>query len=187
MLSLLFCSLVPAMAQRKIQQLDEDEARKQEQLKAYERSGKGFSADKFTFGGNAGLSMSGGYTYFLAQPLVGYKVKPGTIPGVGFTYIYLGYKGSAGTYSTNAYGPIVFLRQHLLEQVFAYAEYQPINYSRQLTLSKPAERVWENQLFVGGGVRSGPALVYVLYNVLYDSQTSFFNSSPWYFRVGFFF
>lgn len=183
-LSFLLSASLTSEAQRKIQQLDDEEAKKNEQMKAYEK--KGFSKEKLTYGGNAGLSFTNGFTFLMVQPLIGYRVRPKTIPGTGITYIYLGYKGNGVDYSMNAFGPILFLRQELIGQVFAYGEWQPINYERRTSFSKPPERVWDNQLFLGGGLSSGGAQVYILYNVLFDETNSFFNQSPWYIRIGFF-
>ena len=43
-------------AQRKMQQLDEEEAKKQEQLKAYEKKDRKFDPEKLVYGGNLGGS-----------------------------------------------------------------------------------------------------------------------------------
>ncbi|MCG9880071.1 MAG: hypothetical protein MH472_05680, partial [Bacteroidia bacterium] len=147
-----FCILsIPAMAQRKLQQLDEDEAKKREQLKAYENKNKGFDPDKMVYGGNAGLSFSNFGTFVMAQPMVGYRVLPHTILGVGANYIYFSRNLSANQKQvTHTYGPLVFAQQEILSVLIAHAEWQPINYEyfRTLTIS---ERRWLNQFFVGGG------------------------------------
>jgi hypothetical protein len=171
-------------AQRKLQQLDEEEAKKQEQLKAYEGKRTGFDPEKLTFGGNIGGGFSGTYGYFLAQPMVGYRVKPKTILGTGFTYIYESQKFNNKTYSSSAYGPILFARQGLIGNFFAHAEWAPMNYEVFLTPTV-SERQWFNQLFVGGGTGGQGAQVYVLYNVLHYQNP--YASSPWYFRIGFMF
>jgi hypothetical protein len=172
--------------QRKLQQLDDEEAKKQEQLKAYEKKDKKFDIDKLVYGGNVGISFSGGGSYILAQPMVGYKIYPKTILGSGFTYIYQSITFNNVKYSTSAYGPILFARQNLFGQIFGHFEYQPINYERTSSVTLKSERIWSNQLFVGGGLGGNGIQVYVLYNLLYDNN-SFYSTSPWYIRVGFMF
>jgi hypothetical protein len=172
------------IAQRKIQQLDEEEAKKQEQLKAYEKGKKGFDKDKLVYGGNVGAAFSSNSSYILAQPLVGYKVKEKTILGTGFTYIYYSntFNGIKSNYS--AYGPILFARQILIPQIFAHVEWQPINYPRYRSINV-VERTWSNQLFVGGGIGSNGAQVYVLYDLLHSKDS--YYSSPLLIRIGFMF
>ncbi len=173
-------------AQRKMQQLDEDEAKKQEQLKAYEGSTKGFDPEKLVYGGNIGGSVSNTGSFVLAQPMVGYKIKPKTILGAGFTYVYQSYNYGGVKFSSNAYGPMLFARQNLLPIIFLHTEWHPINYERFYTYNK-SERVWSNQYFIGGGYGGDGAQIYVLYNLLYNEKTSFYNVSPWLIRIGFLF
>jgi hypothetical protein len=186
-LSILIFGATTSYAQRKMQQLDEDEAKKQEQLKAYEGKKRGFDKDKMVYGGNVGLAFSNGGTFVLAQPMVGYRVLPKTILGTGGTYIYQSIPITANTkINTNAFGPILFVQQEILPIIFAHAEWQPINYERFRTLTV-SERVWSNQLFIGGGYGGTGAQIFLLYNLLYDEQTSFYRNSPWFVRVGFMF
>ncbi len=185
-LTILCFLAISGSAQRKIQQLDEEEAQKQEQLKAYERVNKGFDPEKLVYGGNIGVSINTASTFVLAQPMIGYKVLPKTILGTGFTYVYQNYNFSGVKFSTNAYGPMIFARQHLIPQIFLHTEWHPINFERYYTYNK-SERIWSNQYFVGGGYGSDGAQVYILYNLLYNENTSFYNSSPWLVRIGFLF
>ncbi|MDZ4668050.1 MAG: hypothetical protein SGJ00_09210 [bacterium] len=171
-------------AQRKLQQLDEEEAKKQEQLKAYEGTKKGFDPSKLTYGGNVGGGFSGNYGYFLAQPMVGYMVKPKTMLGTGFTYIYESQKFNNKTFTSTAYGPLLFARQGLFGNIFAHVEYAPMNYQVYKTPTI-SERQWFNQLYVGGGMGGRGAQIYLLYNVLHDQNP--YANSPWYFRIGFMF
>lgn len=167
--------------QRKMQQLDEEEAKKQEQLKAYEKGKSGFDPDKLTFGGNFGGGFTSSNTYILLQPLAGYYIKPKTIPGLGFNYIYQSVKSTGVTYTSSSYGPIVFLRQGVLGNVFLHTEYSPMNYQLYFNSN---DRVWVQQLFVGGGLGGRGGQVFILYNLLQD-QSPFVNQSPWYIRIGF--
>jgi hypothetical protein len=176
-------------AQRKMQELDEEEAKKEQELKKYESNKKGFDKDKLSLGGNVGASFANGGMFIMLQPMVGYYVLPKTMAGVGATYIYQSYTVNTATgtkkYSSNIYGPILFARQQLLPSLFLHGEYQPINYSRFNSIANKEERHWVNQLFVGGGYggRSG-GFIFVLYDVLWDQNTSIYGS-PWAIRMGF--
>lgn len=172
-------------AQRKMQQLDEEEAKKQEQLKAYEKKDRKFDPEKLVYGGNLGGAISNNGSYFLLQPMVGYRVLEKTIPGLGFNYTYQSVKYNTGqTLSSSNYGPIVFLRQGLFGNVFAHAEWSPMNYQLYSSFTK-SERIWVNQAFIGGGFGGDGVQVYVLYNLLQDQSP--FEGSPWYLRIGFLF
>ena len=170
-------------AQRKMQELDEEEAKKEQELKKYESNKKGFDKDKLSFGGNVGASFANGGMFIMLQPMVGYYVLPKTMAGVGATYIYQSYTYMGKKYSSNTYGPILFARQQLLPSVFLHGEYQPINYEIYNPLAGKEERHWVNQLFVGGGYggRSG-GFIFVLYDVLWDQNTSIYGS-PWAIRM----
>lgn len=177
----------PVWAQRKIQQLDEEEAQKQDQLKAYERKSGGFDKDKMVYGGNVGLSFTSFGTFALAQPMVGYRVLPHTILGTGFTYIYFSRNITVNQkLTTHTYGPLLFAQQEILQKFIAHVEYQPINYEyfRSLNVS---ERVWLNQFFVGGGFGTNGAQILILYDLNFNSQTAIYRDSPWLLRVGFMF
>lgn len=184
----IFClCTAPNWAQRKMQQLDEEEAKKQEQLKAYEGKQNGFNKDKLVFGGNVGLSFSDIGTFALAQPMIGYRVFPHTILGAGLIYIYQSRNLTPSLkINTHTYGPLVFAQQEILSALIAHAEWQPINYEYFRSFTR-SERVWLNQFFVGGGYGSNGAQILLLYDLLYDSKTSIYRNSPYLLRIGFMF
>ncbi len=174
-------------AQRKVQQLDEEEAKKREELKTYEKDKKGFDKDKLTFGGNVGGTLSNGVSFLMLQPMVGYYFLPKTMAGVGATYIYYQVKNNLGQkYSTNIYGPIIFARQQVLPSIFAHGEWQPINYERYNLTKNNYERFWSNQLLLGGGYGGKTGVfIFALYDVLHDENS--FYANPLMIRVGFMF
>ena len=177
----------PVWSQRKIQQLDEEEAQKQEQLKAYERKSSGFDIDKMVYGGNIGLSLSSFGTFVLAQPMVGYRVFPHTILGTGFIYIYQSRNLTPNLkINTNTYGPLIFAQQEILSKFIAHAEWQPINYEyiRSINIS---ERKWINQFFIGGGFGNNGAQILLLYDLAYSSNSAIYRNSPYLLRIGFMF
>lgn len=188
LIATLICfSLNQGLAQRKLQNLDEDKAAEnKKQEETYGKSGKNWS-ERFVFGGNLGGGIGSNSTFLLVQPIIGYKLTETTITGAGATYIYSSFKFGGKQYSTSVYGPILFVRQNFLENFFAMAEYQPINYEYYDFLQNSSARTWYQQLNIGGGYGSIPgAYIAVLYNVLYDSKNQIFNN-PLDIRVGFFF
>ncbi|MBC7384447.1 MAG: hypothetical protein H7296_15880 [Bacteroidia bacterium] len=183
---ILFISLLisfSVQAQRKLKQLDEEEAKKKEQYETQDDKGI-FNKDKWTFGGNVGGYFFSGGGFFFAQPLAGYRVTEKTIVGTGITYMYQGINLNGKKYSANIYGPVLFVRQQVLNQLFAHIQYQPINYPRGYN---SADRIWENVLYIGGGY-GGSKGVYIgaLYNILWMENKSFYGS-PLQINFGFMF
>ena len=164
---------------------------------AKKRKQKSPFLEKTRFGGNVGFSF-GSYTYIELSPKMYYLLQDNLGLGLGFSYYYwknnnappqgvTGYKTSGNTYGLNMsvwYNPIGPLTLQ--------AEYEPLNFDVYQGLDVVNnryiyEREWVHGLLLGGGIRqqSGRVnmFVMVLYNVLYDSQRTFY-SSPWVIRIG---
>lgn len=172
-----------AMAQRKLKQLDEDEAQKKEQYEGAQKN-KFFDPKKWTFGGNLGGSIYANGYFFMAQPIAGYMIAEKTMLGVGATYMFQSQTYNGKKYTHSIYGPILFARQLVLEQFFAHIEYQPLNYGLYSYLTNGEKRQWENILYAGAGYggKKGAYLI-VLYNLLWNENTSLYYS-PWDIRMG---
>ncbi len=181
LISLLFS--FSASAQRKLKQLDEEEAQKKEQYEGPQKN-KFYDPEKWTFGGNLGASFYTGGYFFMAQPIAGYMVAENTMLGVGATYMFQSQTFYGKKYSSNIYGPILFARQQFLEQFFAHMEYQPLNYGHYDYFTNSEKRQWENILYagIGYGEKRG-AYIIALYNVLWNESTSLYYS-PWDLRMG---
>ncbi len=188
-------------AQRKLKEMDSDkQAEKDEMME----DGKEPLADRISYGGNITGGIGSGGSYFLLQPQVFYKLKPKTIVGAGFTYIYWSQKyinpnGTTTTFDDNAIGFNLLARQTLFGPVFLHAEYMPLNFTTYNRLGDE-KRIWGNSLYLGGGYNSGSnqgagAYVLILYDVLWKQDdlsdpttfTKNFYLSPWSFRIGFMF
>jgi len=187
-LTLLIFASLNASAQRKMQQIDEEESKKKEEFeKQYEKSNPSSSDKKWIFGGNFTGGLGSNSSFLLIQPIAGYKIKPNTIIGGGATYIYSSFTFNRKTYSTSVYGPLVYLRQNILESFFAQAEYQPLNYNYYDVNLNTDYRRWLQQLYLGGGYGSIPGVyIGLFYNVLFDNTNQIFPS-PLDIRFGFFF
>ncbi len=188
---ILFISILissPVLAQRKLKQLDEEEAQKKEKFEDT-KTNKLFDAERWSFGGNLGGNFYNNVAAFNIQPIAGYHITEKTTVGAGFTYIYYKY---ASYPASTVYGPIVFGRYQVLPSVFAHTEYQPLNYTPYDALGNTFPRQWQNHLYVGGGygARKGGYII-VLYDVLYSAgQSGYYdyNLLPgWVLRFGIFF
>ncbi|MFA9214849.1 MAG: hypothetical protein ACEQSR_13565 [Candidatus Methylacidiphilales bacterium] len=190
-LTLVF-SINIASAQRKTPELDKQKV--EEQKKADETFGGNDSwKDKMIYGGNIGGSLGNLSSFFMIQPIVGYKITDKFQAGLCPLYIYSSrtYQLTTGknfTQSVNAFGPGVFGRYLINDNIFAHVEYLGLSYKIYDELSGLDISKFSNSAYVGGGYMPGGAGVYVvvLYDLLYNSSTSFYQS-PFDIRIGFVF
>ncbi len=179
------------------EKVEEPVAKKSTSSQAKRQQPQGSFMEKARFGGNVGFSF-GTYTYIELSPKMYYLLQDNIGLGLGISYYYwknnsaptqgvTGYKTSGNTYGLNMsvwYNPIGPLTLQ--------AEYEPLNFDvyQGLDASNSRyiyEREWVQGLLLGAGLRqqSGRVNMFfmVLYNVLYDSQRTFY-SSPWVIRIG---
>lgn len=151
---------------------------------------------RLVFGGGLGLQF-GDQTMIDIEPIIGYKITPQLIGGIGVKYIYYNtkyyYYYSNGTsqlveYSTNIYGGSVFGRYYFIENVFGHVEYEV------LSLEVPddfnyGEYVRTNitSFLVGGGYsqalgENASIGISVLYNLTEDNYSPYSNPII---RIGF--
>lgn len=193
---------LPIWAQRKAQQLDEQQADEQAKIEQYEGSKKSSFADRFYFGGNFGGGFSTGYSLLMVQPIVGFKVTDKFSFGLDPLYIYSSqtYQVSNGITTRNVelnnsvVGPGIFTKYNIIENIFAYSEYQGISFKAPVYDKFQANFVnkdfWNNNLYLGGGYSSNGSgsgtYIMLLYNVLYDAKNTFYGR-PYDIRIGFLF
>lgn len=116
-----------------------------------EKPESSFSWDRFFWGGNVGAWI-GNPTFVDLSPLVGYKITEKFSAGVGVIYNYYSYTYSNYKYSTNLIGSRLYGRYFIFENVFAQAGWDHINRDNPYAFN-PNERVWVDNVLVGGGVR----------------------------------
>ncbi|MEI6577605.1 MAG: hypothetical protein WCO63_15630 [Bacteroidota bacterium] len=104
--------------------------------------------DRLFFGGNLGLSF-GTVTLIDISPLVGYKISPQFVAGLGLTYQYYQDNTYTPAYKTDVYGGRVFARYYTKIQIFLHTEYEILNYLQYTNFG--SQRVNENNFYVGGG------------------------------------
>ncbi len=107
-------------------------------------------------GGNFGLQF-GSVTAIDVSPILGYRITENIAVGIGATYQYFKDARYVPAISTDIYGGRLFARYYFFEKFFLHAEYEIINYEKISiipgTNNMLNERLWENNLFLGGGYR----------------------------------
>lgn len=147
------------------------------------RGGDGGLGDKIYFGGGGGFSGGTNYLNLSVSPLVGYKFTERFSAGMQFTYQYV--KFNQLDVSINNYGGGPFLRYNVTEKLFAYTQYEYMNFG----VSNSEERFDFNSFFVGMGYSEpiGDNVAFnitALYNLLYQDGSNSPYQSPLVFRVG---
>jgi hypothetical protein len=140
--------------------------------------------DKFYFGGGGGFSGGTNYINLSLSPLVGYKITEAFSGGVQITYQYV----KSGNYKISNYGGGPFLRYNVSEKLFAYTQYEYLNFG-YYDLRGEIQRLGFDSWFVGLGYTEpiGKNLsfnIMALYNLLYSDGTNTPYQSPLVFRVG---
>ena len=141
--------------------------------------------DHLVYGGNMGLSF-GNVTSIGISPIVGYKVTPKFIPGIGASYNYIKFNYvNYPSESTHILGGSIWARSYVFENVFADAEYEVLN-GEWDPYYRPGVRYNLNSGLVGGGYQQGfgglSSYVIVLYNVTQGPDSPY--ASPLIIRVG---
>jgi hypothetical protein len=181
-----------AYSQRKKPNLDNQKT--DEQKAANEAYGQDDSwKDKVFFGGNLGGGFGNGGSFFLIQPIVGYKFTDKIQAGICPMYLHSSRtfelsNGSKKELSVNAYGPGVFGRYFINENFFAHTEYLGIKHTYLNDFDGTEVSKFSNCFYVGGGYTpsDGGIFAVFLYDLLFDAKTSFYIE-PYVIRVGFMF
>lgn len=185
-------------AQRKVEQLDPEKTEEAKQKQAQNEKEEAKLPkwfDKLSYGGNVGAYFSSGGSMVNLQPTLFYRYTDNTIGGIGGSYYYWSrtYATGAGnqTYSDDAFGFNLFVRQIVFDGIFAHAEYMPLNYNVYDASTRKISKQWVDAFLVGGGTnnatskRSGFYFA-VLYDLLYDANKSL-SATPLHLRTGFYF
>jgi hypothetical protein len=139
--------------------------------------------DKFVFGGGVGLQV-GSQTYIELSPKLGYRLSEKALIGGGVNYIYYSdYDGNQSIYGGN-----LFASYEPIENIFAWTEYEMLNFGYYNTNSE-FNRKWVNSPFIGIGYRQpmgerGFIQLIFLYNLNFNSDSPY--TSPWVPRISFF-
>lgn len=139
--------------------------------------------ERFYLGGGMDLAVDQNRTLIGVSPSLGFMLTKSTSIGTGITYQI--YYDRFNQFNTTIYGYRFFLRQNLIAQIFAYAEYENLSYEVDFFVDN-SDREWQDAFYLGGGYykpitdRFG-FLAIGLYNMMNRNYTG----SPWSFRAGF--
>lgn len=180
------------LSQRKTPELDTQ--KNDEEVEANKTFGTNDSwKDKMIYGGNIGGSLGNISSFFMIQPIIGYRISEKFQAGISPLYIYSSRtfqltSGKTLTQSISAYGPGVYGRYFINPNIFAHTEYLGLSYKIYNEISGVDVSRYSNSMFVGGGYIPGESGVYIvaLYDLLYNSNNSFYNN-PIDIRIGFVF
>ncbi|MHC1707945.1 MAG: hypothetical protein AB9842_10555 [Bacteroidales bacterium] len=149
----------------------------------------GFDPDRLVFGGNLGFQF-GTVTLVDVSPLIGYRFTDQIMAGAGISYQFFEDKRFDPDFSTSIYGGRLFGRYYFLENFFAHAEYELLNYD--FGFVDPfgyfnTRRVNANNMYVGAGLvlpigQRSAFNIMLLYNLNENAESLY--SNPVY-RVGF--
>lgn len=144
----------------------------------------------FFTGGSFGLQF-GTTTAIDISPILGYRFTEHIAAGIGVTYQYYRNGRYTPAIQTDLYGGRVFARFYFLEKLFLHGEAELINFERIAFIPRIGatqnERIWENNLFLGGGFRQlmgefTSMHISVLYNFNQGPYSPFSNPQI---RIGF--
>ncbi len=139
---------------------------------------------RFYFGGGLDLAFDQNVAIVGGSPILGFMVTRSTSIGTGVTYQYI--QNRITGVSGNIFGYRIFVRQNLIAQFFAYAEYEKLGYKSEFDNS----RFWfVPEYRAGGGFfqslseRAGFQAM-ILYTVSNSRETNNVGN-PWTYRAGF--
>ncbi len=146
--------------------------------------------DRIYFGGGGSFSANSNQKNISVFPQIGYKITDNYSAGVGIIYQYVRI-GNPINKSLSNYGWSIFNRYNIIQQFFAYAEFERLSFEYFTDRGfKQTTRDGYNSLLLGGGYaqrlgRRASFNIMALYNVFYDgSDLNQPYGSPWVLRAG---
>lgn len=141
--------------------------------------------ERIGIGGNLGLRI-GNPTYIEVSPILGYRISPFLMPGIGVSYRYIKYRMYGfNPQGVNLYGASAWMRVYPVPMVFGYAEYELLN-GEWDPFYRPGIRSNIFTTFVGAGysqeMNGSSSYVMVLFAVNQEAFSPYVNPVI---RVGF--
>jgi hypothetical protein len=149
---------------------------------SYMSMGQSFDRSKLEFGGNLGLQF-GDYTLINIAPQIGYRLTSYFTAGAGVSYTYLkdkfwstsnqSYKYSASYFGMNVYGRFYPLQYAVISvQPEASRMWATYNYAT----GKERINEFVPSVLIGGGLRYGPVIAMIQYDLIQDKNSPYSNS-----------
>jgi len=131
--------------------------------------------DKLVLGGNVGANF-GTRTFVQFSPVIGYRIKPKLISGIGLNYNYFSDPFQKGS----IYGPSVFTRYQVMQGLFLHTEFQQSFAKFELKGSEQSRQVDFPMFLLGGGYYttlggSSRIGITVLFDVIEDRNSFYQN------------
>jgi hypothetical protein len=145
---------------------------------------------RYFTGGSFGIQF-GTITAIDISPIIGYRFTENIAAGIGGTYQYYRDGRFMPALKTDIYGGRAFARYYFLEKLFLHGEIEIINFEKIAFMpgvsSTQKERIWENNIFLGGGYREllgefSSMHISILYNFNQGPYSPFSNPQI---RIGF--
>lgn len=157
--------------------------------------------DRLYTGGNMNLGVSNGILFFMANPIVGYRINQKLSAGIGGKYVYFGALGNSSSvpnFSSKIYGGSLFSKYLFTDNLFAHTELELLN-AYNLNPNSPdyGDRALAKMFMAGGGYsyRLGPNAsfqIMLLYDFINDVNSPYkYNyvfgpvGPPIIYRIGF--
>jgi len=120
---------------------------------------------RISVGGTGAFSIGGYTTYIEISPNVAYHFNKIVCVGVGGSYTF--FNDNYSNYTNHIFGTKLFAEAHFLNFLGAQAAYRALNYRNPIP-SIEKDRIWSNNLCLGGGYYQRAGRVSVYFFVLYN-------------------
>ncbi len=149
-------------------------------LMAQSSSDNKFDLRKLTFGGNIGMQF-GNYTMIDVSPQVGYNFTNNFNAGAGISYTYFKdswhpAEGSKITEKRNYFGFNVYGRYTVLNYLVLSVQPEINGMSRKINALDVDENKLIPSVLVGAGLRIGPLMASIYYDIVQDSYSPYGNN-----------
>ncbi len=127
------------------------------------------------FGGSVGLAFGNGYFNGALSPSAVYDFNRVLSAGVTLSGAY----AKQNTFSATSLGGSIISLIRPIKEIQLSMEYEQLNINRRFEMEggNLRDQYWVPALFLGIGYNTGPVVTGVRYNVLHDSNRSFYNQA----------
>ena len=127
------------------------------------------------FGGSLGLGFGNGYFNGSLAPSAIYDFNRLASAGIGISGAY----ASQNNFKATSLGGSIIGMLRPIKEIQLSAEYEQLNINRRYKLDggNLRDNYWVPALFLGIGYNTGPVVTGIRYDVLHDSEKSFYSSA----------
>ena len=127
------------------------------------------------FGGSLGLGFGNGYFNGSLAPSAIYDFNRTASAGIGISGAY----ASQNNFKATSLGGSIIGMLRPIKEIQLSAEFEQLNINRRYELDggNLRDNYWVPALFLGIGYNTGPVVTGIRYDVLYDSEKSFYSNA----------